>query len=542
MKLQPRNRGYSRTFKVVDSHTMGEPTRVIYEGFPPLEGATMMERKEYLEKNFDHYRRALMLEPRGHRDMFGALLTDPVSPEADLGVIFMDSGGYLNMCGHGSIGSATVAVETGLVPVTEPYTEVVLEAPAGIIRTRVRVENGRAVEASILNVPSFLYREGVELTLGKYGTVKFDIAFGGSFFALVNSEDVGLEIRQENLPELTDFGMRLRDKINRTIEIRHPYLNIRTVDLVEIYGPAEKPGADLRNVVIFGDAQADRSPCGTGTSAKLAALHAKGKLPVGKEFVYESITGSRFRGLITGELEIEGYHAVIPQITGSAYITGFNEWVVDEQDPLKDGFLMGGVQTAVSENPKDKIVRAAWTLFGQKGYANVTVEDVIAAAGVTPETFSAYFSDKDSLLHTLSDLFDQRYSELILEMDPALPGYDKLLLLNRELFVMIEQKIPIDLLARLYSEEMIDTGDKSLLNKERLYYRLVEQIMTAGLESGEFSAHESAEKLVDDYAMMERGLLCDWCIHKETAGLTAAAERLMPVFLRGLVGLNAGAR
>lgn len=341
MRLSAVKKDLGKTFRVVDSHTMGEPTRIIYDGFPPLEGATMMERKEFLERNFDHYRKALMLEPRGHRDMFGALLTDPVSPEADLGVIFMDSGGYLNMCGHGSIGSATVAVETGMVPVTEPYTDVVLEAPVGIIRARVKVENGKAMEVSIRNVPAFLYRENLELELDGYGTVPFDISFGGSFFALVSSEKIGLEIRQENLERLTDFGMRLREKINRTVYVRHPELNIHTVDLVEIYGPPSDPRADRKNVVIFGDAQTDRSPCGTGTSAKLAALYAKGELALGQEFVYESITGSLFRGTLTGETRVGDFRAVIPRITGSAYITGYNEWVLDEDDPLRYGFLLG---------------------------------------------------------------------------------------------------------------------------------------------------------------------------------------------------------
>ncbi len=341
MYLNVNRKNLGRTFKTIDSHTMGEPTRVIYDGFPPLRGDTMIERKEYLEQHYDHYRRALMLEPRGHRDMFGALLTEPVSPEADLGVIFMDSGGYLNMCGHGSIGSAVVAVETGMVQATEPYTEVVLDAPAGLIRARVKVEQGRAVEVSIINVPAFLYRENLTLELGEYGTVPFDISFGGSFFALVDSEQVGLEIRQENLEQLTDFGMRLREEINRTMEVRHPYLDIRTVDLVEIYGPADNPAAHRKNVVIFGDAQADRSPCGTGTSAKLAALYAKGELAPGQEFVYESITGSLFRGMIMAETEIDGRKAVIPRITGSAYITGYNEWVLDDADPLRYGFLLG---------------------------------------------------------------------------------------------------------------------------------------------------------------------------------------------------------
>ena len=465
MRLHAVKKALGQTFRVVDSHTMGEPTRVIYDGFPEFQGSTMMERKEYLETHFDHYRRALMLEPRGHRDMFGALLTEPVSPEADLGVIFMDSGGYLNMCGHGSIGSATVAVETGMVEVTEPCTKVVLEAPVGLIRARVKVERGRAVEVSILNVPSFLYRENLELELGEYGTVPFDIAFGGSFFALVDSQKVSLALRQENLEQLTDFGMRLREKINRTVPIRHPYLNITTVDLVEIYGPADNPAADRKNVVIFGDAQADRSPCGTGTSAKLATLYAKGELAPGEEFVYESITGSLFRGMITAEIDVAGRQAVIPRITGSAYITGYNEWVLDDRDPLRDGFLLGHTAPQPSRSERELIIDAAWALFREKGYQQTTLEDILDRAQVTREAFLTHFASREALLHTLSDLFDRRYSELITEMDPALPAFRKLILINRELFAMIESRIPVDLLAYLYSEEMVDKGNNALLNR-----------------------------------------------------------------------------
>ncbi|MCI9439341.1 MAG: proline racemase [Lachnospiraceae bacterium] len=341
MELKPNLLPKDHIFKAIDSHTMGEPTRIIYEGFPELIGNTMMERKEYLEKNYDHYRKALMLEPRGHRDMFGALLTTPVHKEADLGVIFMDSGGYLNMCGHGSIGCATVAVEAGFIPVKEPYTDVVLDAPAGLIRARVKIKNGKAEEVSILNVPSFLYRENINLELEEYGRITFDISFGGSFFALVDSEEIGIPICQENLEALTDFGMKLREKINQSIEVRHPYLNINSVDLVEIYGPPTNLEADSKNVVIFGDAQTDRSPCGTGTSAKIAALYTKGKLSLGQEFVYESITGSLFRGMATEETTVDGKTAIIPRVTGSAYITGFNQWMLDEEDPLRYGFLIG---------------------------------------------------------------------------------------------------------------------------------------------------------------------------------------------------------
>lgn len=341
MDYLPKLQKAEKTFLAVDSHTMGEPTRIIVQGFPCLKGKTMMERKKFLEKNYDHYRTALMLEPRGYRDMFGAVITEPISDEADLGVIFMDSGGYLNMCGHGSIGTATVAVETGLVKSVEPYTNLILETPAGIIRTKVKVKNGRAVDVSILNVPAFVYKENLKLEIEGYGKILFDISFGGSFFALVDTEKLGIEINQHNLDLLIDLGMKLRKKINESVKVSHPYLDIKTVDLVEFYGKPDNSKANLKNVVVFGDAQVDRSPCGTGTSAKLAYLYKKGKIRIGEEFIYESITGSMFKGIPTKEVKVAGRKAIIPKITGSAYITGLNKLILNKYDPQEYGFLVG---------------------------------------------------------------------------------------------------------------------------------------------------------------------------------------------------------
>lgn len=345
LKFRPRAGQYAHEFKTIDSHTMGEATRIVYDGFPELPGNTMMEKKQFLEAHYDAYRRALMLEPRGHKDMFGALITAPVHKEADLGVIFMDSGGYLNMCGHGSIGTASMAVETGLIKVREPETEVVLDVPSGIIRTKVHVKNSKAESVSILNVPSFLYQENclqpVMYADGKEKTIAFDIAFGGSFFALVDADRIGLELVPENVEKITELGMKLRSRINENISVKHPYLDIATVDLVEFYSSHTKnPKADLKNCVIFGGAQADRSPCGTGTSAKMAALYAKGKLGLNTEFTYESITGALFKGRVVSEVNLGGQRAIIPEITGSAYITGMNTWILDDEDPLEDGFLL----------------------------------------------------------------------------------------------------------------------------------------------------------------------------------------------------------
>lgn len=340
MVFAPRLQQYEYCVKTIDSHTMGEPTRIIYEGFPTLQGSTMMEKKRDVMIRWDFLRCALMLEPRGHRDMFGALLTEPIDPRADFGVIFMESGGYLNMCGHGSMGVCAMAVETGLVAVQEPYTDITLETPSGLVSGCVRVENGRAMEVSILNVPAFLYKEDVHLSLPSGREIVCDIAFGGSFFALVDADGLELPITPQGAEALSTLGMEILSTLNATVEIHHPELDITTVDLVEFYSHKASEGAHMRNCVVFGDAQVDRSPCGTGTSAKLATLCHKGKLGLHEKFVYESITGSRFTGEAVGKTKVGEYDAILPQITGCAYITGLNQWVLREDDPLKQGFLL----------------------------------------------------------------------------------------------------------------------------------------------------------------------------------------------------------
>lgn len=332
---------FSRSIHAVDSHTMGEPTRVVVGGVPQIPGKTMPEKKKYLEDHLDYLRTAIMLEPRGHNDMFGSIVTTACNPEADFGIIFMDGGGYLNMCGHGSIGAATVAVETGIVPMKEPVTEVNMEAPAGLIRAKVQVKNEKVQEVSIVNVPAFLYKADQQIDLPGYGKITFDISFGGSFFAIVPAKQLNIKLLPENADKLKVLGIQIRDIINKEIKIQHPVLeHIKTVDLVEFFDETDNPKANLRNVVVFGQGQVDRSPCGTGTSAKLATLYAKGKLKQGEKFVYESIASTLFTGEIVGITKVGEYDAVIPQITGSAYITGFCQYVIDEDDPVKHGFRL----------------------------------------------------------------------------------------------------------------------------------------------------------------------------------------------------------
>ncbi len=211
-----------RSIQAVDTHTAGEATRIVIGGVPNIKGKSMPEKRQWLEENMDQLRTSLMLEPRGHNDMFGAILTQPTDPEADYGIIFMDGGGYLNMCGHGTIGAMTTAVETGMVPVTEPVTKIIQEAPAGIIRGEVQVENGRAKRVSFQNVPAFLYKKDQEVELPGHGKIRFDLSFGGSFFAIVRADQVGLEIKPENAELLSKLGIQLREIINREIPVQHP--------------------------------------------------------------------------------------------------------------------------------------------------------------------------------------------------------------------------------------------------------------------------------------------------------------------------------
>lgn len=332
---------FSKYIQIVDTHTVGQATRIITGGCPALRGNTMMEKKKYLAEHYDYIRACAMLEPRGHADMFGALLTEPTKPEADMGMIFLDGTGYLNMCGHGTIGVATMLVETGMVLVTEPYTDIVLEAPAGLVKVKVKVEDHRAKEVTFINVPAFLYKEDMEVDVPDVGKIRFDIAFGGSFFAIVDHQQFGLDISTKNVDMMVPRAIKFLKYIAKNVKVQHPLLpDINKIELVEIFGPPKSEDADCQNMVVLGEGEVDRSPCGTGTCAKLALLHKKGKLGINQEFVHESILQTKFKARILSETKVEEFDAIIPQIAGQAYITGFNQLVIDEEDPLKYGFCL----------------------------------------------------------------------------------------------------------------------------------------------------------------------------------------------------------
>lgn len=325
----------------VDSHTMGEPTRVVIGGIKPIPGKTMAEKREYLRAHFDHIRTALMLEPRGHNDMFGSILMEPTDPQADLGIVFMDGAGYMNMCGHGTIGAVTVALEMGLLELKEPVTKVTFDTPSGLVFATAETEEGAVKSVRVENVPSFLYREGCQIDVPGIGRIPIDIAFGGNFFALVEADHIHLRIAPENADKLVEIGMCILRQVNREVEVNHPTKDhLRSVDLVEIHELVEGPKVHGRNVVVFGEGQVDRSPCGTGTCAKMAMLFAKGKLGLEEDFVHESIIGTTFSGRLLRQTVVGDIPAVIPEIKGQAFITGIQQFVIDPTDPLKYGFRL----------------------------------------------------------------------------------------------------------------------------------------------------------------------------------------------------------
>lgn len=333
---------FETSLRVVDAHTVGEFCRVVIGGFPEPEGATMMEKKNWMEENYDHIRTALMFEPRGHHDMFGAFLCEPVHEEADFGVLFMDTGGYLSMCGHCTIGAVTVAIEAGLIESHEGENTVVLDTPAGLIPTTAIVKDGKVESVTLTNVPAFVYADNLSIQVDGQ-TIPFDISFGGNFFAMVDTGKIGIpEINETVIPELTDLGMKILAEVQRNYPVKHPGLDIDKVEEVNFYGkPADSKRADARNVIVFGKAQADRSPCGTGTSARLALLYHNNELAVGTKFINESFIGSKFIGTIKGTTTVGNYNAIIPMITGSCYLTGVADYLIDPTDPLKYGFQVG---------------------------------------------------------------------------------------------------------------------------------------------------------------------------------------------------------
>lgn len=330
----------SVVYHAVDSHTEGMPTRVITGGVGVLPGATMSERRQRFVAERDDLRTLLMTEPRGHASMSGAILQPPTRPDADYGVLYIEVSGCLPMCGHGTMGVATVLVETGMVEVTEPETVIRLDTPAGLVTARVRVEDGRAAAVTLDNVASYSHALDQVVRVPGLGEVGYDIAYGGNFYAFVRLEDLGIPFERAEKQRMLDAGLAIMDAINEQNPVVHP--EHPEIDVCHhVY--LEAPGSTAqhsRHAMAIHPGWFDRSPCGTGTSARMAQLHARGRLAIGAELVNESFIGSRFQGRLTGETTVGDRPGVLPQVTGRAWITGTAQYMLDPTDPFPAGFLL----------------------------------------------------------------------------------------------------------------------------------------------------------------------------------------------------------
>jgi len=326
------------TFSCIDGHTCGNPVRLVSGGGPLLEGDTMLERRAHFLSEYDWIRTGLMFEPRGHDMMSGAILYPPTREDCDIGILFIETSGCLYMCGHGTIGTVTMALENGLIQPKTPG-ELRLDTPAGVV-VAVYAQNGPWVEeVRITNVPAFLYAEGLEAEVPELGALSVDVAYGGNFYAIVEPQAPFTDIADVSAADLVRWSPMLRERLNAAHDFIHPENpDIRGLTHVLWTGAPTVKGATARNAVFYGDRAIDRSPCGTGTSARMAQWAAHGKLKPGDDFVHESIIGSLFQGRVEAATTVGGRDAIIPSIGGWALQTGFNTIFIDDRDPFAHGF------------------------------------------------------------------------------------------------------------------------------------------------------------------------------------------------------------
>ena len=330
-----------KTFFCVDAHTCGNPVRVILGGAPLLKGANMSEKRQHFLKEFDWIRTGLMFEPRGHDMMSGTIIFEPSSDDFDVSILFIETSGCLPMCGHGTIGTVTVLIEKEIIT---PKTQGVLriETPAGlVIATYEKDEMNRVKSVKIVNVPSFLHSQNLSIECEELGELKFDVAYGGNFYAIIDPQKNFSGIENFTAGSLITMSKKLRDKINEKYTFIHP-LNetINGLSHLEWTGQTIDSSSSARNAVFYGDKAIDRSPCGTGTSARMAQLYAKGELKQGDEFIHESFIGSKFIGRIEEEIKLGKFNAIIPSVEGWAKITGLNTITIDDDDPYAHGFVV----------------------------------------------------------------------------------------------------------------------------------------------------------------------------------------------------------
>ena len=326
---------------VTDMHTGGEPLRIVTGGYPALPRGTILEKRAYVRDHLDHLRKILMFEPRGHYDMYGALLVEPVLPGADMAVLFMHNEGYSTMCGHAIIALGRFAVDKGLVARNEPVTRIGIECPCGLVVADVEVANGKAGKVSFESVPAFLSASEQTLTLPGYGAITFDLAYGGAYYALADCRQFGLEFGRATVRHFTDAADALTQAVKQSVSLSHP----GAADLAFLYGTILTDGGEGRdapskNVCVFADRQVDRSPTGSGVTARMAAFAAKGTVAPGEVRTFESVTGASFTASIASHTSTGGHAAVTVRVSGRAHYSGEASFVVEPDDPLSGGFVV----------------------------------------------------------------------------------------------------------------------------------------------------------------------------------------------------------
>ncbi len=327
---------------VVDMHTGGEPLRIVTGGYRAIPRGSILEKRAYVRDNLDHLRKILIFEPRGHYDMYGALLVEPDLPDANLAVLFMHNEGYSTMCGHAIVALGRYAVDQGLVAAKEPVTTVNIECPCGMVVASVEVKDGNAGAVSFESVPAFLFAGDQSVKLQGFGEVSFDIAYGGAFYAIADCRRFGLEFGRNRVRDFVDAATALTDRLKAEFSLSHP----DHADLAFLYGTILTDGNDVfgpeptKNVCVFAEAEVDRSPTGSGVTARLAAMHARRQIAVGETRVFESIAGSQFTGAVARTTKAGPHEAIVARVGGRAYYSGKAEFIVEDDDALGRGFLV----------------------------------------------------------------------------------------------------------------------------------------------------------------------------------------------------------
>jgi len=331
---------YSDPIVTIDSHTQGEPTRLLIGGIEALHGRTMKEKRDHFESRYDHVRMLLTREPRGHRGIMAAVVTEPVSPKGDFGLFYMDARRYPYLCGHATIGAVVSLIETGALKAGTGEMVVTVDTPSGPLEAHTRIQSGRVQSVAIDMVPSFVFDTGRELNVDGFGSISVDLVCVGGFFAMVSARSIGIDLSPENSPRIIPLGMAVIEAANRSLSVYHPERpEVNTVDVTEFYDEDPETGIG-KSMVIYSESHMDRSPCGTGTTAKMTLLHHQGRLDKMKVYKNAGPLGTVFEGRIVKTLSIGSFDGIVGQVRGSARITGFHRFVIDAADPFQKGFLI----------------------------------------------------------------------------------------------------------------------------------------------------------------------------------------------------------